>query len=129
MTSKEAEERAVHAEAEGYPEHAKLHRVSEESNTVGEFYDWMTGEKHISLRMAGQEWRYCRSPLHDADRPGTTPESGKTCSMCEGTGEVLKDGWITAPSLHAMLEEFFDIDPVKLEAEKQAMLEAVRAVQ
>lgn len=40
----------------------------------------------------------------------------------EGLGDVL----LSTPSLMELLEEFFGIDPEKLEAEKQAMLDEIR---
>ena len=40
----------------------------------------------------------------------------------EGLGDVL----LSTPSLLKLLEEFFGIDPKKLEAEKQAMLDEIR---
>lgn len=63
-----------------YPEHAKLERIKEASQLVGEFIDWARTKRYLS----------------------------------------------TKTSLQRMLEEFFEIDPNVLEAEKRAMLAQLR---
>lgn len=86
-----------------YPEHEKLQKVKDKSQTCGEFLEWLTGEKNFVL-----------AKYHDHD--DSCPEG---CS---------RDDYLYPmhPGIPNLLHEFFEIDARKLEEEKRAMLEAIR---
>lgn len=81
-----------------YPEHVKLAEISDKSQVVGEFVDWMVETKGIVLA------QYVKD---DMDH------------------ERLRPNWVPLMNL---LAEFFDIDQNKIEQEKRAMLEVQRAL-
>lgn len=115
-----------------YPEHEKLKVVQEKSQAVGEFIDWLRGVKH---------WQICE--YHEAVL--------RDCKHCNGTGvfqptfgEAQACWKCTEGKVHAelgdrdeyqpvrfqinnLLGEFFGIDAKKLEQEKVAMLDDIRA--
>lgn len=79
-----------------YPEHAKIQKISAYSQEIGEFLTWLEEEKHL-FYMA----------LLDEE--------------CEET-----DGLHAVPTSQSKLEllaEYFEIDLMKLEDEKRAMLD------
>lgn len=76
-----------------YSEHEKLAKISDESQTCGEFIDWLEGRG-----------------LH----------------LCEGESDTGRY-WPSHRSITKLLAEFFDIDLEKIEAEKRAMLDEIRA--
>jgi hypothetical protein len=86
----------MNEDKEPYPEHAKLKKVKERSQCVGEFLEWL-GTEEIML--------------------GTyTRVSGRRSESFMTIGE----------STESLLARFFDIDLNKLEEEKCAMLEEIR---
>ncbi len=80
-----------------YPEHDKLREISDKSQIIGEFLDWMSYEKHIVRARWGEDE--------------------------DGDDVLLVDN----ESIEGLLAEFFGIDRDKIEAEKLAMLETLRA--
>lgn len=78
-----------------WPEHTKLKAISDKSQAIGEFVEWLEG-KGIHLAEYEQEYR--------GDHRMFTIQTPIT----------------------KLLAEFFDIDQDKIEAEKQAMLDAMR---
>lgn len=81
-----------------YPEHEKLRAVSEQSQAIGEFLEWLE-RKGI--------WLCMREP----DNP---PFEGRFYPHTLGSNDRI-------------LAEYFDIDLTEIEREKRAMLEGVRA--
>ena len=79
------------------PEHEKLEKVAERSQVCGEFLEWLGVEKDLVLA----RW------------------AGANCP-----GDMLVP---VNPCVRDLLAEFFEIDQEKLEAEKVALLEWVRA--
>ncbi len=79
-----------------FPEHDKLQKVSLQSQTIGEFIDWL-GEQDIFLAYRDPTWH---------------PSSG--CALR------------TRTPLTDLLASFFRIDTNALEAEKRRMLENQR---
>jgi len=79
-----------------YPEHEKLKAVQKESQAIGEFLDWLTGEKKIELAKWNEDER-----VEDRLLP-----------------------W--HHSTEKLLADYFKIDLVKLEAEKRKMLAELR---
>ena len=92
-----------------YPEHDKLHLVKDKSQAVGEFLDWLQGEKGISLCRAHEHSDECRN---DA--------GGLACGGCEGEYYTINTSTVV------LLGEFFGIDRDRLEVEKCSMLDALR---
>jgi hypothetical protein len=90
-----------------YPEHQKLKAVRAKSQAVGEFLDWLTAEKRITLAVAHEHTASCR-------------EDGLRCGYSAG------DYLPASASTRELLAEFFDIDESKIENEKRAMLAELR---
>lgn len=91
---------------EQYPEHAKLQKVQEKSQAIGEFIEWLRQSKKIV---------FC---LHRDDLP--------TGTIVEPENEYIPEWMPTTIRIEETLAEYFKIDLNKLEAEKRAMLDEVR---
>ncbi len=79
-----------------YPEHAKLQKVKDESQTIGEFLDWLTNE-----RPSGVVFLCERHPTHE-----------------------VGDIWVPFnKGIERLLAEYFEIDEKKLESEKRQIQE------
>lgn len=127
-------------EAQKYPEHEKLRAVQDKSQAVGEFLEWLRipedeGGKGVHLH-TWAEWEendlcsYYTPKLGSCSdgKIGFYGKSERDCPKCDGTGLVKRprEGWISLGiGVQKLLAEFFDIDLVKLEQEKRAMLEAL----
>jgi hypothetical protein len=91
---------------EKYPEHEKLHKVKDLSQSCGEFLDWLQNEKFIRL---------------------CTLEDERTINEDEEDEEELPAGFYQInQSNTSLLAEYFGIDPNKLEEEKRQMLDEIR---
>lgn len=120
-----------------YPEHDKLMAVKDESQTIGEFLDWLPGgtdlrvcERIVKTDCRGggiwERWT-CIGGRKINDREDS--DEGE-CPICHGTGLVDRDEPLYLPAhvdINKILAKFFEIDLNKLEAEKRAMLDALRA--
>lgn len=92
-----------------YPEHDKLKKVAARSQAIGEFLDWLSDVKSISLATQHEHTSFCRD------------ESGYNgCGY--RSGEYMPVHLTT----RALLAEFLEIDEEKLELEKQSMLAELR---
>ena len=80
-----------------YPEHEKLKKVQERSQSIGEFIDWLS-EKKLCV------CEYIKDEI--VNEEGWFPANKST---------------------EKLLAEFFNIDLGKIESEKQQMLEEMRA--
>lgn len=80
-----------------YPEHEKLEKIVEFSQTCGEFLEWLNSEKGVMLAVYSNA-RQGDDQLYRYDT-----------------------------SISDLLAEFFEIDQDKLEAEKLAMLAQMRS--
>jgi hypothetical protein len=88
------------------PELNRIIGVSENSQVIGEFLEWMN-EKEISLMKSPEEkCRFCDDE----------------CVEC---GSVRMDYLTT--KREQLLADFFEIDLAKAEKERQALLDAVKA--
>lgn len=96
-----------------YPEHEKLHKVAERSQACGAFMEWL------------QEKRYVVGQYHEhTDECWLEGESHTARRRtCGAHDDVLYPSSI---NISKLLSEFFEIDEEKLEAEKLAMLAALR---
>ncbi len=120
-----------------YPEHEKLSAIAEESQTIGEFVDWLRspvadGGKGFHFQV-WKEWTeddVCpRCGLLDPET-NRGRRTRKTCRLCNGSGLVTrhKKGYMPAGiSVVDLLAEFFEINQKTIEAEKRAMLAASRS--
>lgn len=81
-----------------YPEHEKLRAIQEQSQTIGHFLEWLAVEKDVMLCKADPEYTGDRSPF-----------------------------WPIRKSREKLLADYFGIDLKKIEQEKQAMLDKLRA--
>ncbi len=112
-----------------YPEHNKLRGVQSQSQACGGFLDWLFGEKHVHLQVWSDKrtvdcW-WCDSPIELLARAG---ERAGKCPVCKGTKEVTQEGFVPLNfTLNGLLAEYFEIDEGKIENERRAMLDALRA--
>lgn len=119
-----------------YPEHDKLVAVKEQSQAIGEFIEWLPsqgrflGAWRTVVDCPGGGWFgpwTCRNGRMISDK---TDEDLGECEVCHGRGVVDAENPIPDVAyvdITKLLAEFFEIDLVKIEAEKRAMLDAMRA--
>lgn len=124
-------------------ESAKLVAVADDSHKLGEFLDWLQ-EQGIHLAEWQEPTDTCgwEDMRHDylTGKPrkrcvngqlvGPDDEPlGVACESCSGTGQItLSERLITLPwNPTALLARYFNIDLDKVEQERRAMLEALRA--
>lgn len=119
------------------PEHRKLQAVKKESQTVGEFLDWLMEEKKLELAFYHKHGPACdgwneeeqkidrvyvydcaKKHQHDAVFCERHVESG--CDMPQETLIAARADKVK------LLAEFFSIDQAKLEKEKDLMLDFIR---
>ena len=118
-----------------YPEHEKLRAVSDESQAIGEFLDVGLGRMGLSLaeiRPAGnngkQQFRWKGSGRHPA-RYATWDDYIDGKAETNPDYESWGESYVPASrSIQAILAGYFEIDLDKIEAEKRAMLDALRAM-
>ena len=86
-----------------YPEHEKLKKVSDQSQTIGEFIDWLQNEAHyvIGQYKTSKGDREILYPVHAL---------------------YVRSGLCT----DKLLAQYFDIDLQKIEEEKRHMLKEIR---
>ncbi len=89
-----------------YPEHEKMKEISDQSQAIGAFLEWLQGERGASLLV-----------LDDCP-------SG---SLAETWGDRRSD-YRPAPHTEKLLAEYFEIDLNKIENEKRAMLDEFAAM-
>ena len=82
-----------------YPEHDKLKEISDKSQAIGDFIEWLRAEKELVL-----------------------------CEVVPNMASGFAGLYYTAAhcSTTALLAEFFEIDQSKIEKEKRAMIEEMR---
>lgn len=123
-----------------YPEHDKLSEISELSQSIGEFIEWLpTVDMFVCDTKRVKECLHsiggltsprrieCRNgrlynEAHDEDRG--------ECDQCNGTGMVkrIDPFWVPfAGGIELLLANFFGIDLAKIEQEKRAMLDSMLA--
>ena len=89
-------QRNTPTEADLYPEHEKLKALDGQNQIIGQFIEWLNDNRYVIC-----EWQN----LGDEDGRGYYPMNRSNNS------------WIA---------QYFQIDPAKIEAEKRAMLAAIR---
>lgn len=83
-----------------YPEHEKLAKIADKSQTMGEWVEWLQGKGYVLAEYGTGE-------------PGDDRSPHRLYAVHSNPSELLA--------------EFFDIDRDKIEAEKRQMLEEMRA--
>lgn len=116
------------------PEVDKMSKVSDESQSIGTFLDWITeqgiilGKPHEHTDPAcyeygtvvlkeGEKRRYGSEDLFEAKY---TDEKRVNCGYREGQLVPIRGGF------EKLLARYFDIDLVKVEKERSALLDAIR---
>ena len=94
-----------------YPEHEKLHALKDKRDVAQEFLDWLLDDRNLRL---------CRRHEHD-DRCYDDDDGSLEWGYRDG--ELLE----VVQSRGRYMADFLDVDSDKLEAEKRAMLDAMRA--
>ncbi len=85
-----------------YPEHEKLAKIKDKSQSIGEFLEWLESEKKVNL---------------------CTYEAEYTMQDSDGEDEIIPEGYYGInQTKEKLLAEFFDIDLNKIEEEKRQML-------
>lgn len=94
-----------------YPEHEKLTKIKDESQTIGEFLEWFQHEKKVTA---------CVKHKHD---DSCYSKSGYSCCS------FRVDEYAPFPFLtEVLLAEYFKIDLNKIEKEKRQMLDKIKKV-
>jgi len=111
-----------------YPEHEKLSKIKDESQSIGEFMEWLEGEKEMHLGTYHKHDERCINPeWHDDVNKGKDPifseEEWVDKFMCGcQENELVPIHY----DVQKLLAEFFGIDLDKLEKEKRAMLDELQ---
>lgn len=103
------------------PELDKLKLVSGESQSIGEFLDWLQTIKKLRLCSRHEHGAGCRG--WDEGRNRYNPRGEERCNYY--VGQYLDEG-IT---IEKLLAEYFEIDMNKVETERSDVLDAWREEQ
>lgn len=93
-----------------YPEHEKLAKISDRSQAIGDFLEWLRYTKHLDLGRP-----------HDHEESGCEKDQGAW--ECELYTHEFDYNMIPVVDL---LAEYFKIDQQKIEREKDRMLKEIR---
>ncbi len=124
--------------SEEYPEHEKLHKVAEFSQSIGEFLEWLSDEQHVWLAKHDVRLDNCRNCGHPDRHTLTRPsismprcsydDEGEECD-CERSDFGNPNLLVPYPVARTdLLAAYFEIDLKVLEEEKQAMITGQRAL-
>jgi hypothetical protein len=108
-----------------YPEHDKLTAISDRSQAIGEFLDWMSQEKKI-IRASWLDAYMVWVPCDEASEYGLIQNDDGEWGWWRHAPERLH---MDTTSVQDLLAEFFDIDRAKIEEEKRTMLDRLRTDQ
>lgn len=98
-----------------YPEHEKLKEVQEKSQSIGEFLEWILHSKKVHSERFRHDALEIESPVVLAIYRPVLDSDPRLIEYSFGGIEKL-------------LSEYFEIDLVKIEAEKRQMLDEMRAM-
>lgn len=102
-----------------YPEHDKLRAISDKSQAIGEFIDWLISEREPNTKIVE---RVILHDYHTTDRHlNPLPEEEWERFEFETDVPLRK-------SIQDLLAEYFEIDRNKLNEEKLKMFEEIRNV-
>ena len=115
----------------------RIHEVRNKSQAIGEFLEWLGEQGIILCKWQERHQTVCFRCGAKTDRLRALFERGYSdpedpqilCKACLGDGyQVEHSGFYPAStSINSLLHSFFDIDPVKEETERRAILEQIRA--
>jgi len=115
-----------------YPECERLADVRDESKEIGAFLEWYMSKKNGALYLYKEEGDNGEPKWLDADS-GEPVEYDRTADL---NGKIKlnpnynswrSDYYMDNTSIENLLAEYFDIDMKKVEEERQAMLNKLRA--
>lgn len=107
-----------------YPEHEKLQKVKEESQGIGQFLDWLMNKYTVCEFL--KDWDN-GEPMFVNEDTGEPSTLSDFKSVNNSKHESRPAGYYAVGKrIEDWLNEYFDIDPKKLEGEKQAMLDSIR---
>lgn len=92
------------------PECEKMRAVKEKSQAIGAFLEWLSAEKGVHL-----------AEYHRHSRACLDHEAHLVCGLLEN--HSVRWNY----NIERLLAEYFDIDLNKVEEEKEAILDAIRA--
>jgi len=124
-----------------YPEHEKLSKISDKSQAVGDFLEWLRGEKEIVFAAYEPARWFCphcgEIPEERVHKARNLMVDDHGCRECIGSSDAdrwksvvtFQSGGLyprTLPPMEKLLAEFFDIDLDVIEDEKRHMMDAMR---
>jgi hypothetical protein len=113
-----------------YPEHDKLMKVADESQQLGHFLDFGLPQMNLHLyetKTVDCECYGCeREYWHRSDAYGSHSNEEIAQALAEDRAVQLEVTIPTHRTIQSILAEYFEIDQTKLDAEKEAMLSAIR---
>jgi hypothetical protein len=117
-----------------YPELTKQSKVTDESQAQGDFIEWLTVEKGITLMkyLSYDEDQVCHGTImrgcidgHESDYSDMEKASLQTCKNCRGTGMIKAhtEGWFPQrETIIDLLAAYHEIDLKKIETERRQLL-------
>jgi hypothetical protein len=126
------------AGAPKYPEHEKLQKIQESSQTISEFMDWLTSQGIVlcKWREAGTNGKPRTIPVTEADLAKIRKRVGYQRSWEElqahqyGVDNPKFESWESGyipvnRTIPGLLADYFQIDQTKVLAEKQKLLDEI----
>jgi hypothetical protein len=105
---------------ERYPEHAKLNKVKDQSQSIYNFLHWAEDKGYLFGREIPTEPETVSEGANNMERYAVS-----MANLAQDSTFFRQAG---DSALYQLLAEHFGIDPVKLEAEKRQMLDDIRAM-
>jgi hypothetical protein len=97
-----------------YPEHDKLRKISDESQSIGAFLEWLTGDRGLVIAKYHQHDDGCgRIPRDSVNHPAE-------CGYVDDQLEASRVG------IQGLLAEYFEISLVEIEQENRRLLRQIR---
>ncbi len=124
-----------------YPEHEKLHKVAELSQSIGDFLAWLNEDQHVWLAKHDVKVDKCRNCEHPDEHDERVPnpvtygqracsfeddETGETCDCDRADFGQPGRMYAWPHTTSDLLALYFEIDLKVLEEEKRAMLKQMR---
>lgn len=101
----------LQAQSAQYPEHAKLKRVQDQSQVIGDFIEWLN-RNNYSIAIPHRHSPECRDQSAMLESFGCGYSAGELQEIYETTEQLLA--------------KYFQVDLAALEREKRDMLQALR---
>ena len=115
-------------------EHDKLHAVKERSQAIGEFVEWLRENSMGILRWQATKYvcETCGEIPEEEARHNKSMESDasyhhRNNERCDSDVERVPEGdYPIGKTIEQLLADYFDVDLLKLENEKRAILDEIR---